>query len=206
MGTASDCRRQCGKKTENATIIVVAFNVKRNEVPKCRLRLLRSQDFVWRSFFCTKKIATQRIAILKWCSERDCTRTHSGACLALRVNCVAIYTSQKLLLCKTFVFEPQGVLVLTSHKKIATQRIAILKWCSERDSNPHGLRHTPLKRTCLPIPPPERFLKPHICRYFPSDGKTFFCFFSKKIKKLTKVFGKLFFINEIMLISFPMFF
>jgi hypothetical protein len=28
--------------------------------------------------------------------------------------------------------------------------------CSGRDLNPHGLRHTPLKRTCLPIPPPER--------------------------------------------------
>ena len=31
--------------------------------------------------------------------------------------------------------------------------------CSGRDLNPHGLRHTPLKRTCLPIPPPERFRK-----------------------------------------------
>ena len=40
MGKASDCRRQCGKKTGNATIIVVAFNVKRSEAPKCRLRLL----------------------------------------------------------------------------------------------------------------------------------------------------------------------
>jgi hypothetical protein len=27
--------------------------------------------------------------------------------------------------------------------------------CSGRDLNPHGLRHTPLKRTCLPVPPPE---------------------------------------------------
>lgn len=30
-------------------------------------------------------------------------------------------------------------------------------WCSGRDSNPHTLRHTPLKRACLPIPPPEHF-------------------------------------------------
>src|SRR6266446_474271 len=29
--------------------------------------------------------------------------------------------------------------------------------CSGRDLNPHGFRHTPLKRTCLPIPPPEHF-------------------------------------------------
>lgn len=27
--------------------------------------------------------------------------------------------------------------------------------CSGRDSNPHGSLHTPLKRACLPIPPPE---------------------------------------------------
>lgn len=38
---------------------------------------------------------------------------------------------------------------------------SIINWstinekCSERDLNPHGLRHTPLKRTCLPIPPSE---------------------------------------------------
>ena len=28
--------------------------------------------------------------------------------------------------------------------------------CSGRDSNPQAFRHTPLKRTCLPVPPPER--------------------------------------------------
>src|SRR5437667_11933736 len=26
-------------------------------------------------------------------------------------------------------------------------------WCRRGDSNPHGLPHTPLKRTCLPVPP-----------------------------------------------------
>ena len=26
-------------------------------------------------------------------------------------------------------------------------------WCRRRDSNPHGLLHTPLKRACLPVPP-----------------------------------------------------
>ena len=31
------------------------------------------------------------------------------------------------------------------------------KWCSGQDSNLHALRHTPLKRVCLPIPPPEHF-------------------------------------------------
>ena len=34
------------------------------------------------------------------------------------------------------------------------------KWCSERDSNPHKLPHTPLKRTRLPIPPPEHLNQP----------------------------------------------
>ena len=29
-------------------------------------------------------------------------------------------------------------------------------WCSGQDSNLHALRHTHLKRVCLPIPPPER--------------------------------------------------
>ena len=28
-------------------------------------------------------------------------------------------------------------------------------WCPGQDSNLHALRHTPLKRVCLPIPPPE---------------------------------------------------
>ena len=50
-------------------------------------------------------------------------------------------------------------------------------WCSERDSNPHDFRHTPLKRTCLPIPPPERFLKHYLDRYFASVGKHFFILF-----------------------------
>ena len=31
---------------------------------------------------------------------------------------------------------------------------------SRGDLNPHGLLHTHLKRTCLPIPPPERLLRP----------------------------------------------
>ena len=33
------------------------------------------------------------------------------------------------------------------------------KWCSGRDSNPYALRHTPLKRVCLPIPPPEHLYR-----------------------------------------------
>ena len=33
------------------------------------------------------------------------------------------------------------------------------RWCSGRDSNPYALRHTPLKRVCLPIPPPEQLSK-----------------------------------------------
>ncbi len=30
-------------------------------------------------------------------------------------------------------------------------------WCPGQDSNLHALRHTPLKRVCLPIPPPGQF-------------------------------------------------
>lgn len=26
-----------------------------------------------------------------------------------------------------------------------------MNWCRRRDLNPHGLRHTPLKRACLPF-------------------------------------------------------
>ena len=38
-------------------------------------------------------------------------------------------------------------------KRIGTQKE---KKCSRGDSNPHGLLHTPLKRTRLPISPPEQ--------------------------------------------------
>jgi hypothetical protein len=33
---------------------------------------------------------------------------------------------------------------------------ALRRMCSGRDLNPQAFRHTPLKRTCLPVPPPER--------------------------------------------------
>src|SRR5215831_87736 len=32
--------------------------------------------------------------------------------------------------------------------------VASRSWCPGRDLNSHGFPHTPLKRTCLPIPPP----------------------------------------------------
>src|ERR1700694_2374266 len=31
--------------------------------------------------------------------------------------------------------------------------LSLKEWCRRGDSNPHGLPHTPLKRTCLPVPP-----------------------------------------------------
>ncbi len=34
-----------------------------------------------------------------------------------------------------------------------------MRWCSGRDSNSHGLLHTPLKRARLPITPPEQIFK-----------------------------------------------
>ena len=30
-------------------------------------------------------------------------------------------------------------------------------WCERGDLNPHGLRHTPLKRACLPVPALSRY-------------------------------------------------
>jgi CheY-like chemotaxis protein len=41
------------------------------------------------------------------------------------------------------------------HGLASVARAASEGWCSGRDLNPHTLRHTPLKRACLPIPPPE---------------------------------------------------
>ena len=41
---------------------------------------------------------------------------------------------------------------MDNRKNYNTQK----KWCPGRDLNPHGLLHTPLKRTCLPVPPPGR--------------------------------------------------
>ncbi len=32
-----------------------------------------------------------------------------------------------------------------------SQRSGIDRWCRRRDLNPHGFRHTPLKRACLPF-------------------------------------------------------
>ena len=37
--------------------------------------------------------------------------------------------------------------------------LPLRKWYSGGDLNPYAFRHTPLKRTCLPIPPPEHFFK-----------------------------------------------
>ena len=36
------------------------------------------------------------------------------------------------------------------HTKEALVRASLI-WCRRRDLNPHGLRHTPLKRACLPF-------------------------------------------------------
>jgi hypothetical protein len=37
---------------------------------------------------------------------------------------------------------------------VFTESVLIFKWCPRGDLNPHTFRHTHLKRTCLPIPPP----------------------------------------------------
>ncbi len=41
-------------------------------------------------------------------------------------------------------------------KVLTFRRTSPFQWCSGRDLNPQAFRHTPLKRTCLPVPPPER--------------------------------------------------
>ena len=47
-----------------------------------------------------------------------------------------------------------GPVTFCSRSKRATKlRYVSMLWCTRRDSNPHGRGHTPLKRTCLPIPP-----------------------------------------------------
>ena len=45
-------------------------------------------------------------------------------------------------------FSGTGYLII--HTKEPPIR-ASLSWCRRRDLNPHGLRHTPLKRACLPF-------------------------------------------------------
>jgi hypothetical protein len=43
-------------------------------------------------------------------------------------------------------------LVYSTPGRIHKAYIAVL-WCRRRDLNPHASQHTPLKRTCLPVPP-----------------------------------------------------
>ena len=47
----------------------------------------------------------------------------------------------------------KAVCALPAHKKIRTS-VRILKSCAGGDSNPQAVRHAPLKRTRIPIPPP----------------------------------------------------
>ena len=42
------------------------------------------------------------------------------------------------------------VAVAASHLQQSSQ-VPVENWCRRRDLNPHGLRHTPLKRACLPF-------------------------------------------------------
>ena len=47
----------------------------------------------------------------------------------------------------------RAIQVCTAHTTEAqgSYRSPRLRWCRRRDLNPHGLRHTPLKRACLPF-------------------------------------------------------
>src|SRR5262245_27165614 len=56
--------------------------------------------------------------------------------------------------CKlALAYEPDhGSQIESPHRQATAVRA--LAWCPGRDLNSHGFPHTPLKRTCLPIPPP----------------------------------------------------
>lgn len=54
---------------------------------------------------------------------------------------------------KGSICDARTVLKVGTAQKI----VDLKKWCSGLDSNQHGLPHTPLKRACLPISPPEHF-------------------------------------------------
>ena len=65
---------------------------------------------------------------------------------------------------------PQGKL-LVPYDFIAKKNPPFSRWassCRRRDSNPHTLRHTPLKRACLPISPLRH--NPSSLRKFPPSG------------------------------------
>src|SRR5438309_11018311 len=49
-----------------------------------------------------------------------------------------------------------------------TSYVSRLRWCRRPDSNRHGLPHTPLKRTCLPIPPRRQLT---VSRDLPRDWR-----------------------------------
>ena len=51
---------------------------------------------------------------------------------------------------KKFSGREHLVAVATSHLQQSSQ-VPVENWCRRRDLNPHGLRHTPLKRACLPF-------------------------------------------------------
>ena len=43
--------------------------------------------------------------------------------------------------------DPNGL----ENRRIGLVSLRLSSWCRRRDLNPHGLRHTPLKRACLPF-------------------------------------------------------
>ena len=165
--------RKASHKSLQATFVVDRLRRFSSVLPQKKEKLIASLSYLgWQ---------TGLNSLAQWCSSRHSLRS---------ALCFAKLPPKAFAIAKLLCSNPMGSRPYFAYKKPQPLRIAILKWCSERDSNPHGFRHTPLKRTCLPIPPPERFLKPHICRYFLLVGKTFFRFFCKKIKRACRGFGK----------------
>jgi hypothetical protein len=81
-----------------------------------------------------------------WCSERDWRhppKADSYVVVAL------LGTNPRVLVpLRTFgMYKKTPTLIEAGY----TIRSLDEGWCSERDSNPHAVKHTPLKRTCLPF-------------------------------------------------------
>ena len=63
-----------------------------------------------------------------------------------------------------------------STRKGKDHRLGGLFWCGRWDLNPYALRHTPLKRTCLPIPALPLDPANCILSHFAVARKSFFIF------------------------------
>ena len=76
-----------------------------------------------------------------------------GADQEKRTALLPIHASDSLRMESGGYGNERAIQVCTAHTTEAqgSYRSPRLRWCRRRDLNPHGLRHTPLKRACLPF-------------------------------------------------------